>query len=127
MQIDDLKIWFWDKFNSCYSVEHKDLPDSIFMIYDTNFIRAKKLANILNKDVEYQTEIKGVCLFRLNFKNEWFDIDYIEIWSVFTENYSSNDQEIRELIKGWLEEHDKLKALTPTCSINAFTFLVGRT
>ena len=113
MTEEQLKIWFWDKFNSCYSVKHDNVPHSIYMYYDINFIRAKKLANILNKDVEYPTEIKGVCLFEQDFKNEWLCCDYDKIWTFFKNNYSSNYQEIRKLIKGWLEEHHKLKVLTP--------------
>ena len=113
MSNEELKIWFWDKFNSCYSVKHEDYSDIIFMFYDINFIRAKKLATILNNDVEYQTEVKGDYLFRQDFNNEYLWCDYDEIWSVFEKNYSYNYQEIRKLIKDWLEEHDKLKVLTP--------------
>ena len=113
MSNEELKIWFWDKFNSCYSVKHDDYPHSVFMIYDINYIRAKKLANILNKDVEYPTKIKGVCLFRQDLKNGHLWCNYDEIWSFFIKQYSSNPLEISNLIKGWLEEHDKLKVLTP--------------
>ena len=113
MRKEELKDWFWDKFNSCYCVKHDDLSDSIFMIYDINFIRAKKLANIINKDVEYPTEVKGVCLFEQDLKNEWLCCDYEKIWTFFKNNYSGNSQEISDLIKGWLEEHNKLKILTP--------------
>ena len=113
MTEEQLKEWFWDKFNSCYSVKHDNYPDTIFMIYDINFIRAKKLANILDKDVKYPIEVKGDCLFQQNFKIGYLWCDYQEIWSFFKKNYSSNSKEISNLIKGWLEEHDKLKVLTP--------------
>ena len=113
MTKEELKIWFWDKFNSCYFVKHDNYPNSIFMYYDINFIRTKKLANILNKDVEYPTEVKGVCLFQQDLKNSYLLCNYDEIWSFFKENYSSNSQEISQLIKGWLEEHNKTKVLTP--------------
>ena len=113
MDKEELKIWFCDKFNSCYCVKHDDYQDSIFMYYDINFIRAKKLANILNKYTEYPTEIKGVCLFELDFKNSYFICDYNEIWSFFQQKYSNNYQEIRTLIKGWMKEYDKLTILIP--------------
>ena len=113
MSEEELKIWFWDTFNSCYPAKHDDYPDSIYMIYDINFIRTKKLANILNKDVEYPTMIKGVCLFEQDLKNEWLCCDYDKIWTFFKNNYSGNSQEISDLIKDWLEEHNKLKVLTP--------------
>ena len=112
MTKEELKIWFWDKFNNCYCVKHDDYPQSVFMIYDLNYIRAKKLANILNKDFEYPTKIKGDCLFRQDLKNGNLWCNHDEIWSFFIKQYSSNYQEISGLIKCWLEEHDKLKVLT---------------
>jgi hypothetical protein len=41
---EELSKWFWDKFNSCYPVVHEDYPKIIFMFYDENFLRQKKLA-----------------------------------------------------------------------------------
>ena len=124
MDKEELKIWFLDKFNSCYLVKHDDYHDSIYMIYDINFIRTKKLANILNKDVEYPTEIKGVCLFEQDFKNGYFWYNYNEICSFFKENYNYN-KEISDLIKGWLEEHNKLKVLTPNVVFGYYKKLLG--
>ena len=113
MTEEELKIWFWDKFNSCYSIKHKDLPESIFMIYDPNFIRAKKLANILNKDFEYPIEVKGVCLFQLDYKYKWFNVDDKEIWDFFEKNYINNHLHIYNLINSWLKENNKYKILRP--------------
>ena len=104
MTTDELKIWFWDNFNSCYPVEHKDHINKIFMIYDINYIRAKKLANILNKDVEYPIEVKGICLFVIDFNSHLFNIDYDEIWTFFEKKYKSNYQDIFELISNWMED-----------------------
>ena len=115
MTKEELKDWFWDKFNSCYLVKHNDYPNSVFMFYDTNFVRSKKLANILDKEVEYPKEPKGKCLFELDFKNKYLFCDYDNIWTFLELNYSINYQEIKKLIKYWLEEHNKLKVLTPAC------------
>ena len=117
MTEQELKIWFLDKINSCYCVKQNDFDDIYFMIYDINFIRAKKLANILNKNIEYPTEVKGVCLFRQDFDSESLLCDYNRVWMFFLSNFSRNDQEINDLIKGWLEEHDKLKILRPRLTI----------
>ena len=111
MTKDELKIWFWDKFNSCYPININ--VDIIYMIYDSNFIRAKKLANILDKEVEYPIEVKGICLFKQDFINEWFQIDYDEIWSFLEKNYSTYYQDIKMLINGWLEEYNNLNVLIP--------------
>jgi hypothetical protein len=113
MTKEELKIWFWNKFNYCYPVKHDDFPDSIFMFYDINYIRKKKLANILDKEDEYPTEIKGICLFELDFEYNWFNIDYDEIWTIFESNYSSKYVEIRKLILEWVEEHKILEVLSP--------------
>ena len=113
MTEEQLKIWFLDKFNACYLIKHFDYSHNIHMIYDIDYIRAKKLANILNKDIEYPIVIKGVCLFEQNFKSGILWCDYNKIWSVFIKNYSSNYQEISGLIKCWLEEYYKSNILIP--------------
>ena len=109
----ELSKWFWNKYNSCYPVIHEDYSDNIFMIYDENFLRKKKLARVLNEDLVYPKEVKGKILFRQDYKNDRFWCDDIEIWSFFKRNYSSNYTDIQTLIKNLLVEHDKLQALTP--------------
>jgi hypothetical protein len=116
MTEEQLKEWFWDKFNSCYYVKHDDYPDSIFMVYDINFIRSKKLANILDKEVEYPTVVNGDCLFRQNYKTNMLWCDRDKIWSFLETNYINNYKLIKELIKGWLEEYAKSNVLKPDYS-----------
>ena len=111
MQIDDLKIWFWDKYNSCYSIKYNN---KIYMMYDPNFIRAKKLANILNKEIGYPTEVKGVCLFEQDWKNQYFWYDYDKIYLFLKSNLSYKNQNINKFICSRLKEADKLSALTPS-------------
>ncbi|MCK9416082.1 hypothetical protein M0Q97_05415 [Candidatus Dojkabacteria bacterium] len=113
MSKEEISKWFWNKFNSCYPVVHEDYPESIFMIYDEQFLRQKKLARVLDKELSYPTEVKGICLFHQDYKNGWFECSYDEIWSFFKRNYSSNYTDIQTLIKNLLVEHDKLQALTP--------------
>ena len=110
---EEISKWFWNKYNSCYPVIHKDYPKNIFMFYDEQFFRQKKLARVLGEELIYPSEIKGKCLFRQDYKNGWFDCKYDEIWSFFERNYSSNYTDIQTLIKSLLEEHDKMQALTP--------------
>ena len=113
MSEEELKKWFWDKFNSCYYVKHSDYPESLFMFYDKNFARQKKLARVLNQEVIYPTKVEGICLFEQDYKNGWFNSDYKEIWSFFIANLNHKNIEIRDLIKGWLGESSKLTVLTP--------------
>ena len=41
MNKEELKIWFWDKFNSCYTVKYNGIS---FMFYYPNYIRYKKIS-----------------------------------------------------------------------------------
>ena len=113
MTEEQLKIWFWDKFNSCYSVKHDNVPNSIYMYYDINFIRAKKLATILNKDVEYPTEINGVCLFIIDYKK--MIINYTEFTSLIENTFTINHFEIKriiyDLIKQYCEDNNIIPEL----------------
>jgi hypothetical protein len=113
MTKEELSKWFWDKFNSCYPVVHEDYPDNIFMIYDKNFVRQKKLARVLGTKLEYPKKIEGTYLFYQDLKNKWFRCDYDEIWSFFYDNYSRNYTEVQLFIKSLLCEHDKLSTFTP--------------
>jgi len=113
MSDEELKDWFWNKFNSCYYVKHEDYPDSIFMYYDKNFYRQKKLARVLEQEIIYPTKVDGTCLFEQDYKNNYLWCDNKEIWSFFEKKYSYNDIEIRDLIKSWLVEYSKLQVLTP--------------
>ena len=51
MTTDELKIWFFDKLNSCYPVIHDDYPNCIFWFYDDSFVRKMKLSNISGKNL----------------------------------------------------------------------------
>ena len=113
MTKEELSKWFWNKYNSCYPVVHEKYPENIFMIYDEQFLRQKKLTRVLNEDLIYPTEVKGRCLFRQDYKNHNFWCDYNEIWSFFERNYSTNYTHIQTFIRSLLEEHDKLIVLTP--------------
>ncbi len=114
MKKEELKKWFWNKFNSCYKVNHSDYPKSIFYFYDEQFLRQKKLARIIgNQELEYPSEVKGICLFEQDLKNERLWCKYDEIWSFFETNFSPNYGDIRSFIKELLEEHNKLSVTIP--------------
>jgi hypothetical protein len=113
MNKEELQIWFRNKFNSCYAVTHDDYPESIFMYYDEQFIRQKKLSRIVGETLEYPSKPSGKCLFEQDYKNGYLYVDYNEITSFFKLNYSSNWLEIRELISTWLKEDTELKVLRP--------------
>ena len=111
MTKEELKIWFLDKYNSCYPINQSE--DIVNMIYDIDYIRAKKLANILNKEVEYPTEVKGIYLFQINYKNKYIICDTDEILSFLEFNYNKDFTLINILIKDFLKEYNRINELTP--------------
>jgi hypothetical protein len=108
----ELIDWFWEKFNSCYLVKHEDLPESIFMFYDPQYIRKLKLANISGEKIN-KTDITGFCLFQQDWKNNYLYCNFGEIWDHLYYNYSTNYIEINQFIKDRLKEHSKMSVLTP--------------
>ena len=100
--------WFCDKFNSCYPVKHSNYPESVFMYYDTQFVRKIKLAKISGQSITFPKEVKGSCLFELDWKNKSFYYNYDEIYQFLEKNYNSNHQDINKFIKDRLNEADKM-------------------
>ena len=121
---EELYKWFFNKFESCYVVEHEDNKGNFYMYYDEQFIRQKKMVRILDSDEEivYPSKPSGKVLFEQDWKNENLWCDYDEIWSYLETNYSSNYDEIRELITWMLKEHEKLSVLTPSIAHSNVSF-----
>ena len=114
---EELKKWFWEKFNSCYYVTHKDYPKSLFMYYDEKFIRNIKLCKLSGKKITRPNKPSGICLFEQDYKNEYFFINYCEITSFLYENCSYEWLETKELIITWLKETEKMCILSPTLTL----------
>ena len=114
MNKEELSIWFWKKFNSCYPVKHNDYPNSIFWFYDEKFARKIKLCKLNNQEIKLPNKVKGVCIFEqhLNIKNLWCDYD--EIWSFFEKNYNTKYSYIQLIIEEILSDEEKLNVYTPS-------------
>ena len=95
MTENELKIWFWNKYNSCYPIRYYD---DIFMIYDKNFLRQRKLSRVLGTTLEYPTKVEGICLFKLDLKQHYFDCGWHEIWSVLKDNHDASYLFIKKLL-----------------------------
>ena len=102
MTKEEIQIWFRNKFNSCYVVVHEDYPENIFMYYDPQFIRQKKLSRIVGEEIEYPSKLTGICLFGQDYKNGYLFMND-EITSFFYKNYSNNWSDIKELIQDMLK------------------------
>ena len=113
MTEQELKVWFFDRLNSCYPVIHDDYPDSILWFYDKQFIRKFKLCKLSGEENELPSKVSGRCLFEQYMKNKVLYCDFDEIWSVFYKEYSDNYNDVQRLIKSLLEEEAKLKMYTP--------------
>ena len=104
-----------DNFNKCIPMTHDDYPD-ILHVYDKKILRQRKLNRVLNENTEIKlnpSKDSSIILFRQDYKNNYFWVNYDKIWSLLESKYGLNSQEIKELIKGTLLEPDKMKALTP--------------
>jgi hypothetical protein len=119
MTKEELSKWLCNKYKSCYPVYHEKYPKSIFMFYDENFLRQKKLSRVLDEVISYPTDVKGICLFEFDFKNKWFVCNDYEIWSFIEKNYSTNYVDIREFIDLCLKNFTKNK-LIPERDLNIF-------
>lgn len=112
MMNKELEKWFYNKFNSCYLMEDLEISGNFFMIYDEQFIRQRKLSRVLNEEVKMPTEIKGKVLFYQNFKNNFIECNYDEIWKKISNN-TYNDFMVQDIILSLLQKFDELKELTP--------------
>jgi hypothetical protein len=114
MSEEQLKSWFWNIFLSCYPVKHDEMPDIVYMIYDKNLLRKKVINTILGKDIQYPKEIKGDCLFELNYKRNilWCDIN--KVFEFLRRNTSDpyNSYDYRDHVSKWISEYVDLNIFT---------------
>ena len=113
MTKEELTIWFWNKFNSCYPVVHDDYPDSIFWFCDPNYIRKIKLCKLNNQKIILPNKVIGTCLFEQDSKYSCLYCKFDEIWLFFKQNYKDNYDDIQSLIKEILSDTTKLNVYTP--------------
>lgn len=111
----ELKKYFFDKFNNCYCVEHEDFRKSIFMIYDPKVVRLMKLKKISDKKYthKYKYNKNNICLFEQDYKNDDFNMDFDEIMRFFHKNYSDDWFDVRTLIHSWFAPNDTFYDLSP--------------
>ena len=81
--------WFLEQLTDLEEVRLSKYPDSIF--YKKN----------------------GEVLFEYDKETKYFWVSEEKIWSFFESNFGLNYQEIKELIKGMVEEHLNLGEVTP--------------
>ena len=110
---EEIINWFCNLYNSCYPVTHKDYPQSIFMFYDTQFIRKIKLYKISGLPITLPSKVTGICLFEQDWKNNRFYYKYDEVYYFLYKNYSTTHNNISTFIKDRLNESDKLNVLVP--------------
>lgn len=81
MSEKELIIWFEEKLNNCYQL---NIGGNILWIYDKNYIRKKKIAQIEGKEIKlppnhenrnnilfYQREFSGCITFQCNYQKVW--------------------------------------------------------
>lgn len=106
MTDDELKKYFWNKFNSCYPVKHLDYPDSIFLYYDEQYIRKIKLEKINNKQQTTKSTITGYCLFEIDSNQNYINCDYDKFWCFFEDKYSMEYMKIKSFLEEIIKKND---------------------
>ena len=113
MSEEELKVWFFDRFNNCYPVKHDDFSNRLYWFYDEQFVRKIKLCRLSGEKIELPSNVNGICLFDQDIKNKYLHCDFDEIWTVFNKEYSDKYDDVQRLIKSWLEEAAKMKVYIP--------------
>ena len=110
---EELREWFWDKFNSCYRIECAYIKGNYLLYYNKAYVRQRKIQTILGLDIKEPTEVlsDSKFSFKLDYKNGYLWCSNDEIWTFFEDNYSFNYVEIRQFITCLLEEATKTRLL----------------
>ena len=101
MTKQDAIEWINYKFNSCYPVVHSEYPNRLFMLYDEQITRKIKLSKISGRELKV-SNVRGKCLFDLNYDTNFFYYDYETIWLFLHDNYSPYNNDIYSIMKDWL-------------------------
>ena len=125
MTKEELTIWFWNKFNSCYPVIHDDYPDSIFWFYDERYVRKIKLCKLNNQKIISPNKVIGTCLFEQDFKTKYLWCNYDDIWLFFKQNYKDNYNDVQLLIKEILSDTTKLNVYTSNLNFTYSNFILS--
>ena len=64
------------------------------------------------------------CIFQYNTKNGYFWCNYELYWNIFYENFNFNYIIVRDITKDMVENHFKLKGITPKFSSISLYFMV---
>ena len=64
------------------------------------------------------------CWMEYDWKNGYFGCRYEGFWEVLTMENNLNYREVQAFIKDWVEQHFKLKGVTPTKGVVANCFWV---
>lgn len=107
MTKNEIKLFFCNKFNNCYTVAHSDYPNRIFLFNDEKIIRKMKLCKI-NKQYFLSTKIYGTCIFDIDIRHKSIYCDYNEIWSYFEKDYLLYD-DTQLVISNILKEKYKIE------------------
>ena len=100
MSEQELKEWFWDKYNNCYMIMDGNTKN-YYLFYDKNFLRKLKLAKLKGEKINYpHRSYKEASFFVDNFYG-FFKVS-ADIWSVFETNYSQSYSDVKYLIWSWL-------------------------
>ena len=67
---------------------------------------------------------EDICWMGYHWENGYFGCRYEDFWEVLTMENNLNYREVQAFIKDWVEQHFKLKGVTPTKGVVANCFWV---
>jgi len=98
MDNENLSEWFLDKIKSCYAVSNSKLHNHIYLFYDNQYNRCKKLSIIKGNNISVIPNIhNGIFLFDIDTKYDIIYCNYINIWCYIKEKlkYSTDIETLK--------------------------------
>ena len=101
----------------------KPEPWEEFMFPYTNLEGKLEYTSNFGEQIVYRDE-KGEWIFfhKQNPENDFVWFNYDKIWSVFIPKFGFEDEEIEEILNGWLEEHYNLRGVTAMFQVISFSW-----
>jgi hypothetical protein len=94
-------------------------PTSIMVNYNKTKPFMSNIFNNLELKGEYYV-IRNDIYMKQELKYGYIWVDYYKIWGILREQYSLSREQVKDLIKIWMEEAFKLGSLTPFISWSSF-------
>ena len=102
---EELKEWFWSKFDDCYHITKDKNDRPYYIYYDSQIIRQMKLSKLSGDEqfLSYSSIPWGVCVFNKDHEDGHLYLNKI-LYKVLETNYNYRWEDNKNLINSWLIE-----------------------